>query len=80
MFFSFSQCHNTFMEYRWGFQTVMLNEFEGNDEMVLSEVYIEDLGFDDYSKQTCLLICPIFMAFYALVQLMALKYVNFEER
>lgn len=65
---------------RWGFQVLMLNEFQGNTDMALSEVYIEDLGFDDYSKNTCLACIPVFIAFYALVQLTALKYISFEER
>jgi hypothetical protein len=58
----------------------MLNEFEGNTDMALSEVYIEDLGFDDYSEDTCLYIVPVFIVFFAAVQLSALKYISFEER
>lgn len=58
----------------------MLNEFEGNTDMALSEVYIEDLGFDDYSELTCGYIVPIFLAFFAILQLTALKYISFEER
>jgi hypothetical protein len=65
---------------RWGFQVLMLNEFEGNTDMALSEVYIEDLGFDDYSKDTCFYILPVFIGFYAALQLGALKYISFEER
>ena len=58
----------------------MLNEFDGNTDMALSEVYIEDLGFDDYSEATCVNIVPVFLVFFAAVQLIALKYISFEER
>ena len=65
---------------RWGFQVLMLNEFQGNSDMALSELYIQDLGFDDYSENTCLYIVPVFIVFYAAVQLTALKLISFEER
>lgn len=68
------------LHYRWGFQALMLNEFDGNTDMALSEVYIEDLGFDDFSEMTCVNIVPIFLVFFAAVQLIALKYISFEER
>ena len=59
---------------------LVLNEFEGNTDMALSQVYIEDLGFDDYSQDTCFYMLPVFIVFFAAVQLGALKYVSFEER
>lgn len=58
----------------------MLNEFDGNTDMVLSQVYIDDLGFDDYSEDTCMWILPVFIMFFAALQLGALKYISFEER
>jgi len=65
---------------RWGFQTLTLNEFSGNSDLALSGVYIDDLGFDKYSRGTCLSILPLFTAFFAVALLAALKFVNYEER
>lgn len=58
----------------------MLNEFDGNSDMVLSDVYIDDLGFDDYSQSICEVIVPLFILFFGAVQLAALKLISFEER
>lgn len=65
---------------RWGFQALVLNEFSGNPNLIYSQYYIDEMGFDTYSRDECIPILIIFVALFASIVLTALKYVNFEER
>ena len=66
---------------RFGFQAMVLNEMNGNPDLSeYSGYFIESLGFDDYSREECLSIIPIFFLSFALGVLGALKYINWEER
>lgn len=65
---------------RWGFQALVLNEFDGNGDLPSHQKYINALGFDDYSKEYCAPIILVFTAVFCTLLLLALKYINFEER
>eukprot|EP00339_Tiarina_fusa_P028192 CAMPEP_0117059962 /NCGR_PEP_ID=MMETSP0472-20121206/41684_1 /TAXON_ID=693140 ORGANISM="Tiarina fusus, Strain LIS" /NCGR_SAMPLE_ID=MMETSP0472 /ASSEMBLY_ACC=CAM_ASM_000603 /LENGTH=147 /DNA_ID=CAMNT_0004777939 /DNA_START=32 /DNA_END=475 /DNA_ORIENTATION=- len=67
---------------RFGFQAMVLNELVGNPDLsAYSNQFIEDLGFDDYSREECLSIIPVvFFLTFCFGILLALKYVNWEER
>mmetsp|Transcript_1087 Transcript_1087/g.1754 ORF Transcript_1087/g.1754 Transcript_1087/m.1754 type:complete len:1273 (+) Transcript_1087:64-3882(+) len=65
---------------RFAFQAMVLNEFSGNEDLENSDYFIDELGFDSYSRDYCLSVIPIFTAFFAAAVLIALKYVNWEER
>jgi ABC-type multidrug transport system ATPase subunit len=65
---------------RFSFQALVVNEFKDNDDLPYGNAYIDTLGFEDYSAQTCAPIPLIFMSFFAIVLLYALKCINFEER
>jgi hypothetical protein len=53
---------------------------QDNPDLVLAETYIEDLGFDRYSRETCLSCLPFFTLFFAVGVLVVLQFVNYEER
>jgi ABC-type multidrug transport system ATPase subunit len=66
---------------RFGFQAMVLNELVGNEDLAsYSQQFIEDLGFEDYTREECLSIVPIFFLSFWVGILVALKYVNWEER
>jgi len=65
---------------RWGFQGLVLNEFAGNSGLPYSQEYINNLGFYSYSKEQCAPLIIIFSLIFSNLELVALKYVNFEER
>jgi ABC-type multidrug transport system ATPase subunit len=66
---------------RFGFQAMVLNELVGNPDLsAYSNQFIEDLGFDDFSREECLSIIPVFFLTFCFGILLALKYVNWEER
>jgi ABC-type multidrug transport system ATPase subunit len=66
---------------RFGFQAMVLNELSGNEDLSeYSGYFIENLGFDDFSREECLSIIPVFFLSFATLVLVGLKYVNWEER
>lgn len=65
---------------RWGFQALVLNELADNGDLPDGQSYIDNLGFESYSKNHCISIIPVFSIAFALVLLCTLKYINFEKR
>lgn len=66
---------------RFAFQALVLNEFQGNDEDLPNEsYYIDELGFDTFSKTECATFLLIFLAFHGVMSFIAIQYVNFEKR
>lgn len=65
---------------RYAFQGLTLNEFHHNGDLPDSGSYISQLGFDTLSKTDCASILFFWMLFYGFIFLLALKYINFEER
>jgi ABC-type multidrug transport system permease subunit len=65
---------------RYSFQTLVLNEFEGNDELPLGDQYISLLGFESLNIDQCISVLFLFVVVYSVSFLLATKYLNFEER
>jgi len=65
---------------RFSFQALVNNEFSNNSNLPLGQEYINMLGFDDYTAEQCAPVPIIFALFFATALLIALKYINFEER
>ena len=66
---------------RYGFEGCVLNEFSNNPELPLSSQYLDNLGFNNsVTKNVCVVALLMFMLAYAGFLLMALKYVDFEQR
>jgi ABC-type multidrug transport system ATPase subunit/ABC-type multidrug transport system permease subunit/uncharacterized membrane protein YhdT len=65
---------------RYAMQGLSLNEFQDNSDMTLGDSYIDQLGYQHFNKTTCAGIMIPFIAFYALIFLAALKFIDFEER
>jgi len=65
---------------RWAFQGLVLNEFADNSALPYHQIYINNLGFDTYSKEQCAPLVIIFTLIFSVLELVALKYINFEER
>eukprot|EP01033_Poteriospumella_lacustris_P010357 gene10357-7362_t len=65
---------------RFAFQSLVLNEFQGNAALPEAGVYLANMGFTQLSKTaTALLLLP-FYAFFNVAFLGALHLVNFEKR
>jgi hypothetical protein len=65
---------------RYGFQGLTLNEFHYNYGLSESGEYIDQLGFNTLNKTDCAVILFMWVIFYSIIFLGALKYINFEER
>jgi hypothetical protein len=65
---------------RFSFQTLVVNELEDNSELPYGSLYLDTLGFTDLSKSQTSPILIIFLAFYGLIVLLSLKYINYENR
>jgi hypothetical protein len=66
---------------RYAFEAFVLNEFEGNNDVLPLEAnYIELLGFNNFDKWLCIPIISLFAVGNALFVLLVLSYVNFEKR
>lgn len=65
---------------RYAFQALTLNEMRGNPDLDRGEDFIEELGFDTIDRDTCVGLILLFTAFFATALLLALKYINYEER
>jgi ABC-type multidrug transport system permease subunit len=65
---------------RFAFQALVLNEFSGNEDINNGGFYIEQMGFDTYTRDECWPIVIVFTLFFAFATLGALKYVNYEQR
>eukprot|EP01035_Chromulina_nebulosa_P017867 gene17867-23483_t len=65
---------------RFSFQALVDNEFSNNSELPLGQEYINMLGFNDYTAEQCAPVPIVFALFFATALLVALKYINFEER
>jgi hypothetical protein len=66
--------------FRYSMQAVTRNEFDDNENLPLGPVYVENMGFDSISKEGCFSALLVLCFFYAAMGLVALKYMNFEER
>ncbi|CAM9157731.1 unnamed protein product [Ectocarpus fasciculatus] len=65
---------------RYAFQSLVLNELAGNDDIDNTEYYIDEMGFGSMARDDCWPIVILFAFFFAGTTLVALKYVNYEER
>jgi ABC-type multidrug transport system permease subunit len=65
---------------RYSFQGLVLNEFSNNGDLPDEQSYLDNLGFNDVSQSACGGILVIFFFFFAAIQLMALKYIDYEAR
>lgn len=76
---------------RWGFQGLVINEFRGNTKIDYYEVipihvpdayqtFIENFGFEGYSKYDTLPILATCLAILWLVTYVPVKFVSFEKR
>lgn len=66
---------------RFGFEGCTLNEFSNNPDLPLSSSYLANLGFNNSITQNdCAASLMMFVFGYAFFLLMALKYVDFEQR
>lgn len=66
--------------FRYSFQALIRNEFDNNPDLPLGAVYIDNLGFESLTKETCFSLQILMLITYAVSGLLALKYLNFEER
>lgn len=65
---------------RWAFQAMVINEFSDNGSLPLGQEYIDNLGFNTFSKGHCVSMIPVFTMFFASALLVSLRHINFEER
>lgn len=65
---------------RYSFQGLTLNEFDGNSQLPDGSIYISELGFGSLSISTCAGVLFFWLTFYALMFLLALRFINFEQR
>lgn len=76
---------------RWGFQGLVINEFKGNEKIDYYEIiqmqipepyqaFIENFGFEGYSKYDSLPILAICLAILWLATIIPIKFVSFEKR
>merc|ERR1719223_1642287 len=65
---------------RWGFQAMVINEFQDNGSLPQGQEYINNLGFNTFTKQHCLSMIPCFTMFFSSALLVCLRHINFEER
>jgi ABC-type multidrug transport system permease subunit len=71
----------TYVSYlRYSFQALVLNEFDDNSLLPLSEAYIDELGFNTWSKQNCAIIIWLFVVGHAIAAFLVLKYINYIRR
>ena len=66
--------------FRFGFQGLVLNELQNNDDLPLSGTFIDNMGFNTISVQGCAAILLLFFGGYALTFFLALRFMDFEER
>lgn len=65
---------------RYGFQALVLNEFDDNNDLPLSSSYIGLLGFESLSKYQCANYLWIFVVLGMGVAYAMLRFMNFEKR
>lgn len=65
---------------RFSFQTLILNEFDNNPNLPLSETYIQLLGFDTYSIDQTAPVPFVFVIGFAIMFLLALQFISYENR
>lgn len=68
----------TFM--RYAFQALTLNEFVDNSDLPDENYYVNNLGFEDLTKDECVPILFAFLGAYWLLSLVTLKFINWEQR
>jgi hypothetical protein len=66
--------------FRYSFQGLVLNEFDGNDALPGADALIDALGFDTLSISTCFAVLVLFLVFFMGAMVLALKYLDFEKR
>lgn len=65
---------------RYSFQGLTLNEFNSNNNLPYGSEEVNELGFDTLTIDTCAGVMIIWILFYAMVFLCALRFINFEQR
>jgi hypothetical protein len=65
---------------RWGFQSLVLTQFDIESGLEYGPLYLGVLGFDTFSKDTCLPIIALFAAFFSIVAVHCLRNINHDER
>ena len=65
---------------RYPYQALVINEFQDNTALPYGQSYIDQLGFNDYSKSEVAPANAFFALGFACLLLIALKYVDFERR
>ena len=76
---------------RWGFQGLVINEFKDNEKINYYEIipmqipdpyqaFIENFGFEGYSKYDTLPILAMCLAILWLATIIPIKFVSFEKR
>ena len=84
IYFYFCICNCSWAPYgsfmRWSFQGLVLNEFQNNDDLPLGQDYIDNLGFNTFSKNYCAPIVFVFSLCFGVLLLGALRHINYEKR
>jgi ABC-type multidrug transport system permease subunit len=66
--------------FRFSFQAAVINELADNSDLPLGQQYIDNLGFDEFSKEYCANVLMLFMFTYATLSLLGLRFIDFEAR
>lgn len=65
---------------RYGFQSLVLNEFSGNEDLPERDEYIGNLGFRSLNRFECIGYFSLLLAALIAASYLVLKYVNYEKR
>eukprot|EP01039_Chlorochromonas_danica_P004846 gene4846-5314_t len=65
---------------RFSFQAVVVNEFSGNSELPLEEIYLSNLGFQELDAWQCGAILWAFVVIHTVLSYLLLAYLDFEKR
>ena len=65
---------------RFGYQTLVVNELDGNNQVNYSQEYLNMMGFESLSISQCWPIIFIFDAIFVIGAIVCLKYMNYEKR
>lgn len=65
---------------RYAFQGMTLAEFQNNDNLPGGPTYISSLGFDSLTIDTCGGVLFVWLVFFMVAFLAALKFFDFEQR
>ena len=65
---------------RFIFQGLVLNEYEGNENLPNRKLYIKQLGFENITKEECAVYTIFFFLFLFVAVFLALKFLKHEVR